>query len=455
MLKTILYIALLISISSHTLLCQVLNDQCNGPNIGSGSLYAEKMIGCVPFTLRIIKTDTQSREHKFIYDYKGGVPANLIDEKSHTYTTPGAYKIMQTSFRKDNGQELRVCGIVTVLDTNKLILKPKICGNKVSLDIIDGKKMGLLPYDYCLIDWGDASPIEKTNLPSATISHNYANQTSKKITVTGRYEVDFCPTNSSVIIIFPKATQPQITVLEKTGKENFSLSFNNLSGENIKILANNVPISSNKGEVGLQKITFTNQAKNTCYAIQLESTCFSNNISKELCDIDFEVNLTEIANELKWKQPKPDVIDNFVVLKNNDNKLSTKGSIYADTTIKCNQQNCYQISFRSNESLFISEKICVQNSLIKCFVNIPIYLPLAFSPNNDGINDTFALKGEQDNFISLSIYDHLGKLITIITNPNDSWNGENYLSGIYPYILKVKDVKNNRVEVLGRVLLLR
>ncbi len=453
--KKTLHILLLIALSTIASFCQVLNDQCNGPNIGSGSLYAEKMIGCVPFTIRIIKTDTQSTGHKLIYDYKGGVPANLVEAKSYTYTKPGAYKVLQSSFRKDNGQELRVCGIVTVLDTNKLILKPKICANKVSLEIIDDKKTGLLPYDYCLIDWGDASAIEKINLPTAAVSHNYATQTDKKITVTGRYEVDFCPTSNAINITFPKATQPQISVLEKTTKDNFNLSFNNFSGENIKILANNVAITSKNGEVGLQKVSFTNAQKNVCYAIQLESACFSNNISKEICDIDFEVIPTENSNELKWKQPKPDVIKDFVLLKNNDQKLATKGVIHADTAVKCNQQNCYQISFRSNESLFISEKICVQNSLIKCFVSVPVYLPLAFSPNNDGINDTFHIEGEQENFISLSIFDHLGKLITTITNPNDSWNGENHLSGIYPYKLKVKDVKNNEIELLGKVLLLR
>lgn len=453
--KKTLHIILLIGLSTITSFCQVLNDQCNGPNIGSGSLYAEKMIGCVPFTLRIIQTDPQSTGHKFIYDYKGGVPANLVEEKSHTYTAPGAYKVLQSSFRIDNGQELRVCGIVTVLDTNKLILKPKICGNKVSLEITDGKKAGLLPYDYCLIDWGDASAIEKVNLPSAAVSHNYASQTDKKITVTGRYEVDFCPSSSTILITFPKATQPQISILEKTGKDNFNLSFNNYSGENVKVLANNVAITSKAGEVGLQKISFTNNAKNVCYAIQLENTCFANNISKEVCDIDFEVIPTENSNDLEWKKPKPDVIKDFVLIKNNGQKLSSNGVSYADTAIKCNQQNCYQINFRSNESLFISDKICVLNTLIKCFVNVPLYLPLAFSPNNDGINDTFGIIGEHDKFISLTIFDHLGKLITVLTNPNDTWNGENYLSGIYPYKLKAKDAKNNEIEVLGKVLLLR
>jgi gliding motility-associated-like protein len=352
-------------------------------------------------------------------------------------------------------KKLRVCGIVTVLDTNKLILKPKICGNKVSLEIIDGKKAGLLPYDYALINWGDGTAQEKTNLPITSISHTYANQNDRKKTVVGRYEVDFCPSSSTVSIIFPKINQPQISVLEKTRQGNFNLSFNNFSGENIKILANNVAIATKTGEVGFQKIAFTNTTKNACYAIQLESNCFPNNISKEICDIDFEVIPTENSNELQWKQPKPEAIKDFTLTKNTDIKLPVQGIVYADTAIRCNQQNCCQISFRSNETLFISEKKCVQNSLIKCFVSVSVYLPLAFSPNNAAINDIFGVKGELDKFMTLTIYDHLGKIIKVISNPNEGWDGEGYLSGIYPYKLKVKDIKNNETEIMGKVLLLR
>jgi hypothetical protein len=82
----------LIFLSTIAAFSQVQNDQCTGPNIGSGSLYAEKMIGCVPFTIKVIKTDTQSTGHKFIYDCKGGVPSNLVEERTHTYTSAGAYK---------------------------------------------------------------------------------------------------------------------------------------------------------------------------------------------------------------------------------------------------------------------------------------------------------------------------------------------------------------------------
>jgi gliding motility-associated-like protein len=454
-LRKILYIYILVFLSNNIAFGQMLNGECTGVNIGFGSLITENLIGCVPFTLEVIKADTIATGYKYIYDYKGGALNNLIEQPTHIYSTPGIYQLLQRSYRKDNGQELRVCATVTVLDTTKLILKSKICGNKVSLDIIDGNKVGLIPYQYCLIDWDDGLPQEKVNLPTAGVAHTYSNQNDRKIKVTGRYEVSFCPTNSSILIIFPKISQPQISVLEKTGQGNFALSFNNFSGESVKVLANNVAIFTKTGEVGLQKITFANNSKNACYAIQLESNCFPNNISKELCDIDFEVTPTETSNELRWKQPKPEIIKDFTLTKNTNIKLPTQSIVYADTAIRCGQQNCYQISFRSNESMFISDKICVQNSLIKCFVSVPVYLPLAFSPNNDGINDTFLAKGELDKFMSLTIYDHFGKIITVITNPNDGWDGKDYLSGIYPYKLKVKDIRNNEIELTGKVLLLR
>lgn len=451
--KSILHIVLVIFITIKSF--GQSNDQCYGPNIGSGSLNSKTMIGCVPFTVEISKIDSVANGHKFIYDYKGGMPTNPTEIPKFTYTAPGAYKLMQITFRKEDGKELRVCGVVTVLDTNKLILKPKICGSKVSLEIADNKKAGSLPYDYCMIDWGDASPLEKIKLPTSNVSHTYATQTDKKISVKAHYEVEFCSINSSVEIKFPKVNQPQILVFEKTGAENFRINFNNFSGEDVRILGNNSLIATKLGEIGLQKITFSNTTKNVCYAIKLESNCFPNNISKEICDIDLEVLATETANELRWQKPRPETIKDFTILKNNDVTLVAQISNYIDTDIKCNQQNCYQITFNSNETAFISEKICLKNSLIPCFTSIPIYIPQSFSPNNDGFNDSFSIFGEDDKFVSLSIYDQKGKLITILTNLKESWNGENFQIGIYPYRLKAKNQRNNEIEIMGKLMLVR
>lgn len=431
------------------------NDQCYGPNIGSGSLNAKIMIGCVPFTVEISKNDSVATGHKFIYDYKGGPPISPTEVPTFTYSAPGAYKLMQITYRKEDGKELRVCGVVTVLDTNKLILRPKICDKKVSLEIIDNKKPGTLPYDYCLINWGDGNPVEKIKLPTTVISHTYTNTNDRKVSVEAHYEVEFCTKQSVVDIIFPKSTQPQINLLEKTGPESYSLTFNNVSGEDVKVLGNNSLITAKSGELGTQTITFKNSAKNVCYSIKLENNCFPNNISKEICDIDFEVTPTENSNDLRWQEAKPAVIKDFMVLKNESIQLPYGELRYSDTTIKCNQENCYQIKFTSNETAFISNKICLKNTLKPCLSSIFIFIPLAFSPNNDGINDTFSIFGDDEKLISFSIYDQKGKLITTFTSIKDTWNGENYLSGTYPYRLITKSQGNEKNEIIGKITLLR
>ena len=49
-------------------------------------------------------------------------------------------------------------------------------------------------------------------------------------------------------------------------------------------------------------------------------------------------------------------------------------------------------------------------------------IPEGISPNNDGYNDTFELKGYNVN--SLKIYNRYGKLVYSTTNYNDNWEGQ-------------------------------
>ena len=62
---------------------------------------------------------------------------------------------------------------------------------------------------------------------------------------------------------------------------------------------------------------------------------------------------------------------------------------------------------------------------------------------------------EDDKFVSLSIYDQKGKIITTLTNLKESWNGENFQIGIYTYRLKAKNQENNEIELMGKVMLVR
>jgi len=92
------------------------------------------------------------------------------------------------------------------------------------------------------------------------------------------------------------------------------------------------------------------------------------------------------------------------------------------------------------------------------------YAPNAFSPNQDGHNDEFFVKGgyiDDDNF-ELRIFDRWGGLVFLADSYTQSWDGT-VLSGAIPakpdvYVWRIETrnaVNGERVQLRGHVTLLR
>lgn len=100
----------------------------------------------------------------------------------------------------------------------------------------------------------------------------------------------------------------------------------------------------------------------------------------------------------------------------------------------------------------------VVNSITGCYgitdflietENCPPTIPEGFSPNNDGINDTFTMTGLHDVFVSFDIfiYNRFGNLVFEGNNTSTDWDGTHkgkaLPSGTYFYILNFHDDKNS------------
>lgn len=87
---------------------------------------------------------------------------------------------------------------------------------------------------------------------------------------------------------------------------------------------------------------------------------------------------------------------------------------------------------------------------------VNIYIPNAFTPNGDGINDSFGVKGEGIRNFHLYIYNRWGEKIFETTNPRQQWDGlyagepaeqGSYVVQVYAYGL-AKSARNATVTLV-------
>ncbi|AQG79177.1 gliding motility-associated C-terminal domain-containing protein [Spirosoma montaniterrae] len=88
------------------------------------------------------------------------------------------------------------------------------------------------------------------------------------------------------------------------------------------------------------------------------------------------------------------------------------------------------------------------------------YLPDAFSPNNDGLNETFGLIGTSTAYsFTLTIFDRWGHAVFTTDDPKQAWNGliNGQLAppGSYAYELRSNSPSGSVTQKSGRVLLVR
>lgn len=107
-----------------------------------------------------------------------------------------------------------------------------------------------------------------------------------------------------------------------------------------------------------------------------------------------------------------------------------------------------------------------RDTLVRFIDVIPEYryfIPNAFTPNLDGLNDDFLGAGFFENIASfrMIILNRWGELIFETLNPGEGWNGQKYNNGnqspggVYVYKIKLTGARGNTVQLEGFVTLVR
>ncbi len=179
------------------------------------------------------------------------------------------------------------------------------------------------------------------------------------------------------------------------------------------------------------------------------------------------------------------IYDNPLVNLGPDKTISTRGTVVLNPVISNDVINlrwspatglsctdCPNPGFIARNN--ISYKLRVENehcfaedtiNIIMTYDNSGVFIPNAFSPNGDGINDVFFPAGNNASFIkSMTIYNRWGKQIFTVNNipGNDpaygwkgTWNGVAAEVGVYYYIIELFGADNKPVQYTGYVTLLK
>jgi gliding motility-associated-like protein len=91
-------------------------------------------------------------------------------------------------------------------------------------------------------------------------------------------------------------------------------------------------------------------------------------------------------------------------------------------------------------------------------VAVPVYVPNAFTPNGDGLNDNFKPIITKPDLVSqyhLSIYNRWGQCFFETSDPAKGWDGKVELPGVYSWVVSYLDGMGKSSTMRGKVTLIR
>jgi len=110
-----------------------------------------------------------------------------------------------------------------------------------------------------------------------------------------------------------------------------------------------------------------------------------------------------------------------------------------------------------------NEEGCVDTAFANVRVDFgfKVYIPSAFTPNDDGLNDLFKIEGEDFEDFTISIYNRWGQLLYTSYDAQNGWDGKTRLSnevvpgGVYVYTIQLTSKLGIPYTYRGEVTVLR
>ena len=226
-------------------------------------------------------------------------------------------------------------------------------------------------------------------------------------------------------------------------------------------ITNPVPNNVNAAVCDGQKYTLPNGK------IVIAAGIYTDTIKKtNTCDSVVITNLSVFPNTFTVSLNTTDTIDagNAIELKPvYSNQTAVSWNWSPNTTLSCS--NCENPMALPNQTVqyllnATSPDGCEDTAVTTVAVRqVYVYMPTAFSPNNDGVNDELKVFAINPKIFMLKIYNRYGELVFQSNDINTKWNGTykgvNCEADTYGFILDVTQQNGKQTHQQGFVLLVR
>jgi len=351
-------------------------------------------------------------------------------------------------------------------------IPPKVrlvpCGSTTVKLVFDDKQPA--EYDSHWISWGDGN-IQQLFPRLKAISHTFATAGLRKITVWGTSTPNLCKTNEVVLDYNPNTTaitKSAISEFKMLTMDGGELTIQNPA--NIELLLYRKSGSGDWESTGRtvsketqQLNVFIDSLATVCFRLQSTDTCLTESTRSEpACSGNLKLIGQEKLNELSWKVSLFSLGAKILIEKDDSpwreaTAQGESGSIN-DEDLTCGRGHCYQLSIINANSRFISLPICRRTPASFCGTKAPLFIPSAFSPNGDGINDFFEIKGELAADYEITIFSAWGTVVFHSLSITRSWDGKqdgtSLPLGLYAYRIRI-GAKDSSFVKTGSVLVLK
>lgn len=423
--------------------------------------------GCLPLSVAVHNDLPGATNTRHLFDFRGGAvnPDSLTSDSVRVYRKPGYYTIVQ--FSEKAGQKYLACTTVQVTDTLAPIVRAIPCANGGVQLVFDPKQP--TPYPTYQVDWGDT---EIKGYPGfgKKIIYKYAAPKTYNIRVRGVHTPGQCrgAVTRLTFVVPDNLTPPAITEARMKDETRLDLQIQDSLTSELILQKGSVgglfdPIGQKLAEDQKTVSTALELPDKICFRMQPADSCLAELRSRPVCASGFAAAGTNDENTVSWKIDyrlpgiKAVVQKDGVDWKDVTNS-GASGSVM-DREFICGKEVCYQLVVSYEDFTFYSLKKCLTVPTDECVARPPFYLPDAFSPNGDGVNDALEVKGVISSEFEMRIYNGWGEVIFQTDDAAKSWDGKvkgQFVPvGSYAYALRFLNRSGEYLTSRGVIILVR